>query len=183
LLRLRERTGFPLTLHSSRFPPDRMNGSGVPRFGAPSITESDLCNRREGRAHPRATRYPCTGVFSADVWPSKAAGGRAPVTRLGVELPLHRSPRPDQASARSTRGLLGSKAGTLYRTTEQTKTRRGSGSLRGPEVRLRPAARTVRPSNEPGYLCAARNRGSSPRPLAGSSGAERERPFFTRSTA
>jgi hypothetical protein len=58
LLRLRARTGFPLTLHSNRFRPDRMNGSGTPRFGAPSITESDFCNRREARAHPRATRLP-----------------------------------------------------------------------------------------------------------------------------
>jgi len=36
LLRLRARTGFPLTLPLDRFPLDRMNGAGVRRPGGPS---------------------------------------------------------------------------------------------------------------------------------------------------
>jgi hypothetical protein len=68
LLRLCSRTGFPLTLHSDRFPPDRMNGFGLRRSRAPSIANgvfrrtgrpiNDFCNRREGRAHPGAARHP-----------------------------------------------------------------------------------------------------------------------------
>jgi hypothetical protein len=49
---------------------------------------------------PERLVTPPACVLSAGRWPSKAAGSRAPVTRLGVELPLCRSPRPDQASAR-----------------------------------------------------------------------------------
>lgn len=47
-----------------------------------------------------------------------------------------------------------------------------------PEARLRPAARTVRPSNEPGYLHTARNRDSSPRPFADSNGAGAKASIF-----
>jgi hypothetical protein len=99
-----------------------MNGVGIPRPGAPSAAEGfrrsrkppvDVCNQREDRAHPGAARFPRTRRVSTDADHRRPAGGRAPVTRLGVELPLYRSPRLDQASARSTRGLLGSEVGTL----------------------------------------------------------------------
>jgi hypothetical protein len=73
----------------------------------------DFCNRREGRAHPRAARYPARQRFSRGRSAIEGRGRQAPVTRLGVELPHCRSPRPDQASPRRTLGLLGSKAGTL----------------------------------------------------------------------
>jgi hypothetical protein len=37
----------------------------------------DFCNRREGRAHPRAARYPARPVsFTTGGWPAKATGGR-----------------------------------------------------------------------------------------------------------
>jgi hypothetical protein len=40
VLRLRARTGFPLTLHLDRFAPDRMNGTGARRPGGPFINGS-----------------------------------------------------------------------------------------------------------------------------------------------
>jgi hypothetical protein len=170
------------TPFSNRFLPDRMNGSGTPRFGAPSITESDLCNRREGRAHPRATRHPARRRVQRRRLAIEGrgrqstgypAGSRAPALPVALTRPSFgtRRERPARIEADT---LVGQRSGR--------KTRRGSGSLRCPEARLRPAARTVRPSNEPGYLHAARNRDSSPRPFAGSSGAQRKRPFFTRPT-
>jgi hypothetical protein len=51
-----------------------------------------------------------------------------------------------------------------------------------PKARLRPAARTVRPSNEPGYLHTARNRDSSHGLSLTPTEPERKRPFFTRAT-
>jgi hypothetical protein len=68
------------------------------------------------------------------------------------------------------------------RTTPRSKSQERLSLAPCPEARLRPAARTVRPSNEPGYLHTARNRDSSPRPFADSNGVERKRPFFTRAT-
>ena len=142
---------FLWTLHSVRFPPDRMNGAGLRRTRAPSIDESFRGSRPRARPFERArgrdafrlsrvsslelghrlrhghdhdetkrTRHR-SSTSATDVkvehtrerpvtppaerasrrrWPSKATGGRAPVTRLGVELPLCQSLSPDQASAR-----------------------------------------------------------------------------------
>lgn len=118
----------------------------------------DFCNRREGRAHPGAARLPARLRNSRGRSAIEGRGRQAPVTRLGVELPHCRSLRPDQACPRRTRGLLGSKAGT--RVGQWFGDNPGEGAAGPcPKARLRPAARTVRPSNEPGYLHAARNRG------------------------
>jgi hypothetical protein len=132
----------------------------------------NFCNRREGRAHPRATRYPARRTRArCRRWPSKATGGGAPVTRLGVELPLHRSLRLDQASARRLERPARIEADTLVGQAVRPRSPEGLPIAPCPKARLRPAARTVRPSNEPGYLHTARNRDSSPRPFGGSNGA------------
>jgi len=131
---------------SDRLLPDRMNGAGIGRPGAPSTAEStlfgrtsflartrrlvspkprpgrkradqapliDFCNRREGRAHPRAARYPARPAsFTTGGWPAKATGGRhrLPGWESSSRLPVT-PPRP--SVARRARGLLGAKAGTL----------------------------------------------------------------------
>jgi hypothetical protein len=118
----------------------------------------DFCNRREGRAHPRAARYPVRQRYSRGRSAIEGHGRQAPVTRLGVELPPCRSLRSDQASSERTRGLLGWNAGTLVGQRVGEHSWRGAATDPRPEARLRPAARTVRPSNEPGYLHLARNR-------------------------
>lgn len=122
---------FRPTLHENRLSSDAPSGSlpagpheqsGVRtiqsafrRRAAPTNREpcADFCNQREGRAHPRAARSPARRRVERLRRPSKAAGGGAPVTRLGVELPLHRSPRPDQASAVKRERPARIEAGTL----------------------------------------------------------------------
>jgi hypothetical protein len=192
LLRLCSRTGFPLTPHSDRFPPDRMNGSGLRRPGAPSIangfsgeperqsttsaTDVKVEHTRERPVTPRA------GVLSADGWPSKACGRQSTGYPAGSRAPaLPVTPTRPSFGTRHERPAR-IEVGTLVGLRDRPKTRRGLQRAPCPKARLRPAARTVRPSNEPGCLHIARNHGSSPWPFAGSSGAERKRPFFTRVT-
>jgi hypothetical protein len=119
-----------------------------------------FCNRREGRAHPGAIRYPARPRdFRASGWPSTATGSRAPVTRLGVELPLCRSLRPDQASARGARGLLGSRAGALVGRHGDREPGAAPVRLAIPRLAFDLPRERSAPSNEPGHLHTARNRG------------------------
>jgi hypothetical protein len=132
LLRLRARTGFPLTLHSNRFRPDRMNGSGTPRFGAPSITESDFCNRREARAHPRATRLPARRRVQRRRLAIEGRGRQStgyPAGSRAPALPIA-STRPSFGTRRERPARI--EADTLVGQRNGRKTRRGSGSLRAP---------------------------------------------------
>jgi len=101
LLRLCSRTGFPLTLHSDRFPPDRMNGSGLRRPRAPSIVNG-FSGEPEGQSTTSATDVkvehtrerpvtPRAGDLSADGWPSKACGRQStgyPAGSLAPALPV-----------------------------------------------------------------------------------------------
>jgi len=115
------KTDSLLTPRADRFRPNRMNGAGLSRSRAPSAAER--LRRIESRAPTSATNVkiehtherhesPHAGVERLRR-PSKAAGGGAPVTRLGVELPLHRSPRLDQASAVKRERPARVEAGTL----------------------------------------------------------------------
>jgi hypothetical protein len=190
LLRLCSRTGFPLTPHSDRFPPDRMNGSGLRRPGAPSIangfsgeperqsttsaTDVKVEHTRERPVTPRA------GVLSADGWPSKACGRQSTGYPAGSRAPaLPVAPTRPSFGTRHERPARNRRRAPLSDGVATDCPERHWPTAR-PKVRLRPTARTVRPSNEPGCLGAARNHGSSPWPFAGSIGAERRRPFFTR---
>ena len=131
----------------------------------------NFCNRREDRAHPGATVAP------------HEAGGRAPVTRLGVELPLHRSLRPDQASARTHERPARIEADTLVGQRRIRETRSGSRKRRAPRPAFDlPRERQGR-RNEPGYLHVARNRDFFTAALRKLHRSRRRRPFFTRETA
>jgi len=142
----------------------------------------DFCNRREDRAHPGATRYPVRRRVERE---RLAIEGRG---RQGTGYPA--GSRAPALPVASTRPSFDAKRERPARTEAGTLVGRESGRKPGevpallpcPKARLRPAARTVRPSDEPGYLLVARNRDSSPRPFAGSSGAERKRPFFACTT-
>jgi len=141
LSRLRVRTGFPLTLPSE--PPTagpheryrhsttrsafhRRGASGTGSRSSASATNVKVEHTRGRPVSPRAS------VLSAGVGHRRPAGGKAPVTRLGVELPLYRSPRLDQASARGTRGLLGIGGGHPCRTSRRPIARRGIDLQRAP---------------------------------------------------
>jgi hypothetical protein len=156
-----------------------MNGAGLPRSRAPSIAER--LRRIESRATTSATNVkvehtqerhgaPHAGVSSA------CAGHRRPRAaehRLpGWESSSRSTGRPDPTKLRqlSARGLLESKAGTLVGQVRRPKTRSGFSALRAPRLALRPAARTVRSSDEPECLPAGRNHDSSPGLAADSSG-------------
>jgi hypothetical protein len=136
-------------------------------------------NLREGRAHPRATRYPARRRVSADAGHRRprAAEHRLP----GWESSSRSAGRSDSTKLRhEAREACSSRGGHPCRTARRTESPERLRLVACPKARLRPAARTVRPSNEPGCLPVAWNHGSSPGPPAGSSGAERGRPFFTR---
>ena len=176
---------------SDRLLPDRMNGAGIGRPGAPSTAEStlfgrtsflartrrlvspkprpgrkradqapliDFCNRREGRAHPRAARYPARPAsFTTGGWPAKATGGRHRLpgwessSRAAGHLdPTKRRPKGERPAR--------SESGHPCRAADRKSILERGATDPRPEARLRPAARTVRPSNEPGYLHLARNR-------------------------
>jgi len=164
------RSNDPERLPSPRAPSEPGNHSST------SATDAKVERTRERPVTPR------DGVLGADGGQRRPAGGRAPVTRLGVELPLYRSPRLDQASARGTRGLLESKAGTLVG--QKSGREPGEASTypvpRGPPSTCRANGRVVErarvPSrrSEPRLFTAARPR------LQRSQG---RRPFFTHATA
>jgi hypothetical protein len=89
-----------------------MNGAGVPRTRAPSAARSSPTNRSPNERLLQPTRRSSTPGSDTSPrpparWrrrrPSKAAGCRAPVTRLGVELPLCGPPGSDQASQKRER--------------------------------------------------------------------------------
>jgi hypothetical protein len=190
LSRLRVRTGFPLTL-----PSESLSAGPHERFRH-STTRSAFCptrsfRRTESSASTSATNVkvehtrerpvtPRTDVLSAGARPSKACGRQStgyPVGSRASALPVaptrpsfgtrHERPARNRRRAPKSDGVA-AECPERHRLAAR------------PKARLRPAARTVRPSNEPGCLRAVWNRGSSPRPLAGSIGAERRRPFFTR---
>jgi hypothetical protein len=131
---------------SDRLLPDRMNGAGIGRPGAPSTAEStlfgrtsflartrrlvspkprpgrkradqapliDFCNRREGRAHPRAARYPVRQRHSRGGRPSKATGGRhrlpgweSSSRAAGRFVPTKRRPKGREACSDGMRAPL-----------------------------------------------------------------------------
>lgn len=127
---------------------------------------NDFCNRREGRAHPGAARHPARRRVErrrVAIEGLRAAEHRLP----GWESSSRSTGHPDSTKLRHecTRGLLESKVGTLVGQRNRPKTRSGLQCAPCPKARLRPTARTVRPSNEPGCLHVARNPGSSPWPL------------------
>jgi hypothetical protein len=139
----------------------RLPVSPKPRPGRKRADQAsliDFCNRREGRAHPGATRLPARLRDSRGRSAIEGRGRQAPVTRLGVELPRCRSLRPDQACPRRTSACSARKRAPLSGSGLATTPERVR-PTHCPKARLRPAARTVRPSNEPGYLRAAQNRG------------------------
>jgi hypothetical protein len=143
LLRLCSRTGFPLTLHSDRFPPDRMNGFGLRRPRAPSIANG-FSGEPEGQSTTSATDVkvehtrerlvtPRAGVLSADGWPSKAcgrqstgypAGSRAPALPVTSTRPSFGTSAREACSNRSWAPLSGSGTGR--------KPGEGSSVLRAP---------------------------------------------------
>jgi hypothetical protein len=107
------------------------------------VATTEKCERTRHRSSTSATdvkvehtrERPVTPPAETHVAPAvtiEGAGGRAPVTRLEVVLPLCRSPRLDQASARGSRGLLESKADTLVGQRCGRETRSGSRSRRAP---------------------------------------------------
>jgi hypothetical protein len=120
LLRLCSRTGFPLTLQSDRFPPDRMNGFGLRRPRAPSIANG-FSGEPEGQSttsatdvkveHTRERRVtPPAGVSSAERWPFEGrgrqstgypAGSRAPALPIALTRPSFgtRHERPTRSGA------------------------------------------------------------------------------------
>jgi hypothetical protein len=121
LFRLRARTGFPLTpsFGSLRAGPHERCRSSTNQSAFRCPFEPDESNPNERLLQPTrrsSTPGSDTSPRPPARWrrrrPSKAAGCRAPVTRLGVELPLCGPPGSDQASARSARGLLEPEAGT-----------------------------------------------------------------------
>jgi hypothetical protein len=142
----------------------------------------DFCNRREGRAHPGATRYPARRRSSRRRSTIEGRGRQAPVTRLGVELPHCRSLRSDQALPRRTRGLLGSKAGTPVEHGIGKHSWRGCHRTvpQGPPSTCRANGEAVERTGVPSRCSKPR---LSPRPFADSLGVERRRPFFTHTTA
>ena len=78
--------------------------------------------------------------------PRKRGGRRSTGYPAGSKLPLHRSLRPDQASARTRERPAQSRNGHPCRTAVEREARSGSRTAPCPEARLRPAARTAKPS-------------------------------------
>jgi hypothetical protein len=141
---------------------------------------TDFCNRREGRAHPGTTRYPARRrVLGAGVGHRRprAAEHRLP----GWESSSRSAGRPDPTRLRhEAREACSNRSGYPCRARTRSGSQERLSLAPCPEARLRPAARTVRPSNEPGYLHTARNRDSSPRPFADSNGAGANCVHFSR---
>jgi hypothetical protein len=141
----------------------------------------DFCNRREGRAHPRAARYPVRQRHSRGRSAIEGHGRQAPVTRLGVELPHCRSLRPDQASARSREACSDRQRAPL--SGKGSASIPGEGCDRpvplGPPSTYRANGEAVERTRVPSPRSELR---VSPQPFAGSTGTERRRPFFTHTT-
>jgi hypothetical protein len=152
-----------------------MNGFGLRRPRAPSIANG-FSGEPEGQSTTSATDVkvehtrerlvtPRAGVLSADVWPSKACGRQStgyPAGSRAPALPVT-STRPSFGTRHERPARI--EVGTLVGRRNRSKTRRGLQRAPCPKARLRPTARTVMSSNEPGCLHVARNPGSSPWPL------------------
>jgi hypothetical protein len=125
----------------------------------------DFCNRREGRAHPGAARHPARRRVerrAVAIRRPRAAEHRLP----GWESSSRSADRPDPTKLRhEAREACSERGGYPCRTRKRPKNPERLRLASCPEVRLRPAARTVRPSNEPEYLHVTGNRDSSPRPF------------------
>jgi hypothetical protein len=127
LFRLRERTGFPLTLPSEPLPAGPhercrrfTTRSAFCRRAAPENRKLPVgfCNQREGRAHPVAAR--CPAHQRVERWRRPSKVERAAKHRLpGWESSSRFTGRPDSTKlrARGTRGLLGIGSGHPCRTT------------------------------------------------------------------
>jgi hypothetical protein len=98
LLRPSARTGFPLTLHSDRFLPDRMNGAGDRTTRSAFCLRTIFSANREDRPSTSATDVkvehtrerlvtPRAGVLSAVVWPAKACGRQSTGYPAGSRAP------------------------------------------------------------------------------------------------
>jgi hypothetical protein len=192
LLRLRARTGFPLTFLFGSFPagphercrrsttrsafhrwvgtvrPSRVSslGLGPPfrrgrdhderertRYRSPtSATDVKVEHTRERPVTPRAGRELDAGVGHRR---PRAAEHRLP----GWESSSRSAGRPDPTRLRhEAREACSNRSGYPCRARTRSGSQERLPLAPGPEARLRPAARTVRPSNEPGYLHTARNR-------------------------
>jgi hypothetical protein len=143
---------------------------------------TDFCNRREGRAHPGAARYPARQRVARRRLVIEDHGRQAPVTRLGVELPPCRSPRPDQASSRKREACSNRKRAPLSGNDSASTP---GGECRQPVPQGSPS--TCRANGEAVERARVPSPRSEPRlslrPFAGSIGAERRRPFFTHTSA
>lgn len=145
--------------------------SAFRRRAAPTNREpcADFCNQREDRAHPRTARIPARRRRA----PAPAIEGRG---RRSTGYPAgSRAPAPPVAPTRPSFGskareACSSRSGHPCRAARRLKTRSGFSAPRAPRPAPRPAARTVRSSDEPECLLAGRNLDSSPGLAADSSG-------------
>jgi hypothetical protein len=142
----------------------------------------DFCNRREGRAHPGATRFPAASVFSTRAMAIEGRGRQ----RTGYPAGS-RAPALPVASTRPSfgtwpRGLLDSKTGTLVGQELGKHSWRGCvrPTPQGPPSTCRANGEAVDRTRVP--LLRSKPR-LSPRPFAGSIGTERRRPFFAHTTS
>lgn len=165
---------------------------GVPRPGAPftaerlpeipgscpsaSATNVKIEHTRERLVSPRTRRVSTDAAIEGQ----RAAKHRLPGWKSSSRF-AGGSDRPSFGTRHERPARIGD--GHLCRTARRPICPERHRPAARPKARLRPAARTVRPSNEPRCLHAVGNHGSSPWPFVDPSGVRRKRPFFTRATA
>jgi hypothetical protein len=189
LFRLRARTSFPLTLPSSRFLPDRMNGAGIPRperLQPPRAPASrkppvGLCNQREDRAHPERPVSPHAACEHRRL---ASEGLRAAERRLpGWESSSRSTGRPDSTKLRheareacsesEADTLVGQRGSRLPGEASPDLVPRGSPSARRANGKTVERTQVPLRRSEPRFFTVALRRTPAE--------PERRRPFFTRS--